>query len=404
MCDEINTNKLLWALSGSIDLVGITDLYHGKRVAYISERISRELAHFPWKSTDIIAAGLLHDCGVSSTDEHEQLIRAIDGDHAQSHCIRGANLLKRVSCLSHLAESVELHHTHWNTHLQSHSGMLGNLLFLADRIDVIAATASNDILIERNMVWETINNYSGTLFNPEFVAAFGKLYNKDIFWLEWQQCHLAISLQQWANDRSKHLGCHELRDLARMFSFCVDGKSPFTHNHSVQVSIIASDIAAKMGISHENCKKIEIAGLLHDIGKLRVPDGILEKKGPLDYNELQIMRHHSYDTYMILNTISGLEEITQWAMHHHEKLNGSGYPQGLTGDQLPIESRIIAVADIFQALAQDRPYRDGMSYSEIIAILANMVKQGEIDAQVVGVITDHENEYREVIKRQKCIS
>lgn len=131
---------------------------------------------------------------------------------------------------------------------------------------------------------------------------------------------------------------------------------------------------------------IELAGLLHDIGKLRIPDDLLEKPGKLDDTEVILMRRHSFDTYNILKKISGLEQITKWAAQHHERVDGSGYPYHLKKDALSIEARIIEVADVFQALAQKRPYRDSLPPEQILSMLKEQVDSGKLDGDVVALV------------------
>ena len=136
-------------------------------------------------------------------------------------------------------------------------------------------------------------------------------------------------------------------------------------------------------------EKIKIAGLLHDLGKLKIPDEILDKPSALTPDEFNIIKIHAYETHQILSKINGLEEITQWASQHHENLNGTGYPYHHNKDDLPLPSRIIGAADIFQALAQDRPYRKGMKPLQILEILKDKVKKGDLDENVIKTITDN---------------
>lgn len=390
---EVSRRRLLWALSSTIDLVGVTDLYHGKRVAYIADCLRAEWPDCQWSHDDVVTAGLLHDCGVSSTDMHEQLVLNVDWAFAHAHCERGAQLLSGIGSLAHLAPAIRHHHTAWNK-LGSHpDDQLANLLFTADRIDVMAMRQSQDILISRKQVLATIESYAGILFNPALVDIFRKLCLRDRFWLDWQHSHTDLVMGAWyRSEHTEPMDYFELKETFQLFSSCVDGKSPFTYNHSVKVSRIATYLASCMGFDSEDVLRIELAALLHDIGKLRVPDAILEKPGPLDSDEVQIMRHHSYDTYSILDNVSGLGEIVCWAMQHHEKLNGTGYPGGANSTEIPLASRIIAVADIFQALAQNRPYREGLPRETVLAMLSDMTIRGEIDANVVATLAAHSDE------------
>lgn len=396
---RLNRKKLLWVLSGAIDLVGITDLYHGKRVAYIADQLRKNISDFNWSQDDVIKAGLLHDCGVSSTDIHEHLVLEFEWTFVEQHCIRGEKLLNRVGDLSHLAEPIRYHHSSWCSMNGGDIEELANLVFLSDRIDILSKRVDEDILVAKDQVIKTIKSYRGELFKKEYVDAFLELSIRDSFWLRWQESHTDSVMGFWYEDSEKEkIDYIELKELFLLFSSCVDGKSPYTYNHSLGVANLSSCIAILYGLSEDDCKKIELAGLLHDLGKLRVPDRILEKKGSLSEIEKQVMRHHSYDTYNILSPLRSLGDIISWAMQHHEKLNGNGYPDGLGRHELSIYTRIITIADIYQALAQDRPYRDGLDDFKIFEILDNLVMQGDIDSDIVSIIKENEIVCREASK------
>jgi HD-GYP domain-containing protein (c-di-GMP phosphodiesterase class II) len=134
---------------------------------------------------------------------------------------------------------------------------------------------------------------------------------------------------------------------------------------------------------------LELAGLLHDIGKLRQPDYLLEKPSKLTPEEYSHIQRHSFDTYAIIKNIHGLEKISMWAAQHHERIDGSGYPYHLDGGSVSLEARIVAVADVFQALAQRRPYRDSMTKDEIMEILNEMVDWEKLDREVVMCVDSH---------------
>ena len=161
---------------------------------------------------------------------------------------------------------------------------------------------------------------------------------------------------------------------------------------------MASYLASSYGLTANQCQKVEIAGLLHDLGKLHTPDNILAKPGPLDEVERSIMNQHSYETYEILRHIQGLEEIASWAAFHHEGLNGGGYPFHPQERDLSIEARIIAVADVFQALVQDRPYRQGMTLEQVLNILEDQVRIGKLDKSIVDLVKQHSNQCFAVAK------
>lgn len=145
-------------------------------------------------------------------------------------------------------------------------------------------------------------------------------------------------------------------------------------------------------MTDEEVMMMEIAGNLHDIGKLRVPNSILEKPGKLTEEEFNVMKEHTYYTNMILQDMAGFEKIAHWAAYHHEKLNGRGYPFHLKYEDLDQGSRIMAVADIFSAITEVRPYRAGMDKEQAQKVLMENAERGEICSVVVKLLMDHYDE------------
>lgn len=188
------------------------------------------------------------------------------------------------------------------------------------------------------------------------------------------------------HDGDAAISFDELRSLFHTFSVVVDAKSRFTSQHSDAVARLARFIGENMGLSRRSCDLLELAGLLHDLGKLRIPDEYLEKPGRLTPEEYAIVRRHSFDTYNILKNIRGLEDVALWASQHHERVDGSGYPYHLQKHALTLEARIVAVADVFQALEQRRPYRDPLPPDQILVILREEVAKGKLDADVLECV------------------
>jgi HD-GYP domain-containing protein (c-di-GMP phosphodiesterase class II) len=129
-----------------------------------------------------------------------------------------------------------------------------------------------------------------------------------------------------------------------------------------------------------------IAGYLHDLGKLAVPKEILEKADKLSMEELNIVRSHTYHTYRILSHMEDFKTINQWASFHHERLDGSGYPFHISGFDFPLGSRIMAVSDVFTAISEDRPYREGMGIEKALSTIASMAKNHSLDPYVVSLL------------------
>ena len=158
-----------------------------------------------------------------------------------------------------------------------------------------------------------------------------------------------------------------INEMTSVFANCVDMKDPYTNGHSHRVAKYSAMLAERMGKSEEEVEKIRQIALLHDIGKISIPDNILNKPGRLTDEEFQIMQSHSQRGYEILKEISIAPDLAIGAGYHHERPDGRGYPNHLTSDQIPEIAQIIAVADTFDAMYSTRPYRKQMPIEKVAA-------------------------------------
>lgn len=389
---SINMFRAVDALSCAVDLVGVDDVQHGKRVGFMVLQVARALGWDDRRQQDLLFASLLHDCGVSTTDEHGHLVTELEWSNARAHCTRGAGLLADVPLLAHLAPVVLFHHTRWNSStLQCQHATLAqgaNLIFLADRLDALRAGKDPATAFEtKHDVLKVLRRYAGTLFMPELVAVMDRCAQSEAFWFSQSPELLEFHLHEMmAHQGGRPISHDDLKSLAIMFARIIDAKSPFTAQHSEKVAHLATAIAAGMGEDEDTVRMVEIAGYLHDLGKLRVPDEILDKPAPLSAHERLIMKRHAFDTYEVLFRLFGDGPIARWAAFHHETLNGEGYPFQMSAPALPLPARIIAVSDIFQALVQERPYRASMLPQDLMPIMEDMAANGRIDADVLGHI------------------
>ena len=402
---QIDLRQMVMAIETAVSLVGMNDTNHGKRVGYIASQLANQFGYSEEKIQYAFDLGLLHDCGVSTEQMHSSLVNQFDWSEMHIHCETGYELLRDFEPLSQFATPIRYHHTHWEElgelDINLEDARMANLIFLSDRVDVLASSHYGvDILLARHEIVETISNHSGNFFDPSIVSAFCKVEKSEAFWIALEDRH--ITRYTWDMGQfgsSKSLSLHQIKQLSLILAYIVDQKSPFTAQHSTRVAELARYLASKSGLLTEQCEKIEIAGLLHDLGKLHTPDNILEKPGPLSAIERSIMNQHSYETYEILRHITGLDEIARWAAFHHEGLNGAGYPFHPDEKELSIEARIIAVADIFQALVQDRPYRKGMPLQEVIDILDAFADIRKLDKNIVALAKKHRDECFEIANK-----
>jgi putative two-component system response regulator len=150
----------------------------------------------------------------------------------------------------------------------------------------------------------------------------------------------------------------------------LDLKDLNTGVHSTRLAEWAVRVGRELGLDDRGLEDIEVAALLHDAGKVGVPDAILKKAGPLDAAEWRIMRMHPEFSWAVLRLVPGLERASLFALHHHEKYDGSGYPSGLKGTEIPIGARIVSVIDAFDAMVAARPYKEGIPCEEALRRLA----------------------------------
>lgn len=160
-----------------------------------------------------------------------------------------------------------------------------------------------------------------------------------------------------------------LTGVIRAVINAIDAKDAYTCGHSDRVASFAKAIAAQMGLDHDECERIYMSGLLHDVGKIGVPDSILGKPGKLTDEEFAAVKKHPEIGYQILKHLKPLQYVLPGVLHHHEAVNGKGYPAGLVGEAIPLHGRILAVADAYDAMTSDRPYRKGMPSEKAEAIL-----------------------------------
>lgn len=397
---KVNLHRALCSLTSALDFVGVDEVHHGKRVALMAASVAVELGWDDKNCAEMLHAGLIHDCGVSRTREHRQLTETLEWEGAQEHCSRGEAFLLACPPLARFAPMVRWHHTRWEELLTlpiaAPDRQAANLIFLVDRADALLApyysgqTLKNEILWEYPQIVGRLADLGGKLFAPEIVEAFRRAAERESFWLAMDPSYIDSEVEEALNQTgSAELDTGDAVAIAGLFARTIDAKSRYTLEHSTRVARIARYLAENNGIRGETLDKIEIAGLLHDIGKLRMPETIIDKPSELSVEERAIMMRHSYDTGHILRRVFPGEPIAEWASLHHENLLGSGYPFHRPASEIPREAQLIAIADIFQALSQDRPYRGPLGCAQVLAEIDELQAQGRVDAEMVELLRAH---------------
>jgi HD-GYP domain-containing protein (c-di-GMP phosphodiesterase class II) len=381
---QVDLGQALFVLSDALDLVGVDDVFHGKRVAWLVQQLLTLLGE-PRLLREGRHASLIHDCGVSSTRHHQQLVEQLT--LVDAHSEQGAKLVSAFAPLAHLGPIIEHHHTPWSKlqALEPRTATLANVIFLADRLDVLQARQPRLAPSQLQSLVRTrlLEPHAG-LFAPRFVEATEALLTRP------EVSHVLKlehpGLFAGGDETTTPLSAAELRGLAHLFAQTVDAKSAYTARHSHGVAALAVHLAQGAGLPRAEVDQVEVAALLHDLGKLQIPDEVLDKPGPLTPQEFALMRRHAQGSHDILARIPGLERVAELAGLHHELLDGSGYPRGYTAERIPLAARVITVADIFQALAQHRPYRRALAPEVVVEILREYVRRGRLDAGLVQAV------------------
>ncbi len=398
----VNLLDFVVSIASAIDHIDARVAHHHKRVAYIASQIAREMRAPQKTQHDLIIAGLLHDIGVLSVRERN-LLAEYDEATDNAHCEAGFLLLNKFRHFFVTATIIRHHHREYSqrwTHERHQTvAMESMLLHLADRIEVLI-DKGQPILEQVDRIVAIIARDSGTRFNPDHVDAFCELAWKESFWLDVVSPALEHLLISGCQNYSVELDSDDLLDFAKLVAHVIDFRCHFTATHSSGVANVATELAQLMGFSESECQKIKVAGYLHDIGKLAIPLDILEKQSTLTSAEFRTIKSHAYYTHCILEPLQGMAEIRTMAAMHHERLDGNGYPGRCPAATIPLGARIIAAADVFTALLEDRPYRDRLGRPAVQQQLQELAQRNVLDHKVVALLLAN----FETIDTCRCLS
>lgn len=390
---EIELTKFLESLTIGLDyiekeILGVSP-YHGQRVAAITHRLAQKTTLDSNTIYYLTYAAILHDCALAEyyNDEQPNGNLLSPESNMTSHCVVGEKILAKLPFYQNIDKAILYHHERADGSgpfgkTASEVPLYARLIHLADLLDV------NFNLIEEmshkkfEQIQKWVETNTGTLIDKDCADLFSKAIDYDFLReiankkvLE----HIKTILPTYLLD----IPADAMMSLSTIFADLVDYKSPFTSRHSIGIAEKAMKMGHYYKFPEKECQELYIAGALHDIGKLLVEKDLLEKPGKLTSDEFTTIQNHAIGTYILLKDIKGLETITDIAARHHEKLNGNGYPFGLTAKDLDKKQRLMACIDIYQALVEERPYKKGLDHNQAMNILRNMASNGFIDETIV---------------------
>ena len=420
--NSIRTSELISALSYALDLTEGRSMGHSVRTCVMGMRLAQHIGMSMEEQADLYYALLLKDAGCSSNSS--RLFHILNADEIRAkrdvkttdwtkvgfeslnfalthvatesalpqrmwkllqvaatqqadsrdlvkiRCERGSYIAKKLGFSDAVAEGIHSLDEHWNgggypNHLLGEEiPMFSRIANLCQTLEVFyEARGEEDAL-------NAIQARSGRWFDPELVAATMSLAKQGILWLGLDSKDLLENVLVMEPEERRLIANDTTIDsICLAFADIIDAKSPFTYQHSNGVADAAMDIAIHFGMNEHEKKQLRRAALMHDIGKLSVPNSILEKPGKLTDEEWQVVRDHPYYTFQILKRVPAFKSFSSDAASHHERLDGSGYWRRLSGDNISFVARILSVADVFDALRAKRPYRDALPLEKVFSIM-----------------------------------
>lgn len=383
---KINFNDILHALSYGLDcveqeLVGITH-NHGKHVAYISTMMARTMGIEGRGLSDLAACALLHDCALTEYIQTEIQMNSLD----KGHCVMGEKNIQGLPFFGDVSGYVLYHHERADG--RGPFGKMPEEIPLAARLihfaDIMDAECGFGTLVPQDypLVEAYLDEHGGTVFEEAFKEVFRRTFSPDSLSV-FRSGKIDELMEAVLPPHELEPGNGDLYAIAHLFAKVIDYKSGFTSHHSLGFAEKAERMAMYYGFDKVMQEKLYFAGALHDVGKLIITNEVLEKPGRLDDREYRYIQEHVLYTWRILSPIRGMEDIARWASRHHEKLDGSGYPFGLGAGDLSQIDRLMAVIDIYQALVEERSYKEGMPHKKAIGMLRNMAERGHLDESIV---------------------
>ncbi len=419
---SIRVSELISALSYALDLTEGRPMGHSVRSCLLGMRIAEHLGLPPEAQADLYYTLLLKDAGCSSNSSRlfhilnaddirakrdvkttdwtkvgweslhyaithvatempfaERVWRLIQAASTQQRdscdlvkirCERGSSIARKLGFSENVAAGIHSLDEHWNGGgypdklAKQAIPLASNIANLAQTLEVFWVAQGPQAAIEAAQA------RSGRWFDPDLVKAAISLGKQGRLWSNLDSQELITEVMA-LEPHTRRLTASEqnIDNICLAFADIIDAKTPFTYQHSNGVADAAVTIAQSLGMPEHSLKTIRRAALLHDIGKLGVSNSILEKPGKLTPEEFTEIRKHPFFTYEILRRIPAFADFSLDAASHHERLNGEGYWRGVSGDQLSLSARILAVADVFDALKAKRPYRDALPLEQVFSIM-----------------------------------
>jgi putative nucleotidyltransferase with HDIG domain len=433
---RLRTSELLAALSVALDLTEGQRAGHALHTAYLALRLADRIGLPQETRRAVLYTALLKDAGCSSNAAAVTRIFGIDDQELKARqavagrsllamaylsirslpseplplqlrrlialalsgtrerraveelrCERGADIARKVGCSREVAEAIMDLHEHWDGRGLPR-GLRGEAIPLLSRI--VAVCAGLDIFVSVRgaaAARQVIRERSGHWYDPSLAGLLLELCDGGLLDELGSPSIKEVVFSADGNQAIAFSGDADIDRIASAFADIVDAKSPWTGRHSQRVATIGEGLARRLGLTGDRLRDVRIGSLLHDLGKLGVPNTILDKPASLAPEEWAVIKRHPQLSREILERIDLFSAVAEIAASHHERLDGKGYSRGLSAESLGLSARIVAVADVFEAMTSDRPYRPAMTQEHALAIMRSS-SGDQLAGEVIAALSD----------------
>jgi HD-GYP domain-containing protein (c-di-GMP phosphodiesterase class II) len=391
---------------------------HAQRVCFIASTLAQAVGLGNEERLALFYAALLHDIGVpmassalstltgvtepdlfAASPLHSPEQMAGEGSPAafqavvqvfHQHSLLGARAVGGLDLPAATIDLVLAGHERWDgsgypAGLTGEETSVGTrILVLADHAEALIAAEASPLTARRSLA-PSLRQLSGRALEPALVQEAARLGARDDFWLGLYSDALANDLLAIRPAEPGRRDKRLLLRFASAFASLVDGRSEYTLGNSQRVAEESHRLARAAGLSSEHAQAVRVAALFHDVGRLGVPPRVIAKADILNVGEMHLLRQHPSYSQRILEGLRDMDEIALWVAAHHERPDGRGYPEMLSGSEIPLEARIISVASVYVALTADRPYRTGLRRAEALKVLEGAAGT-QLDPELVRLI------------------
>ena len=372
-------------LEALIEVMGTAKGYlfsHGARVALVGQEIAREMGLTSAEQAELLFSAVLSDLGMIGLAEDAwvnpvPILPAEARARVEEHPERSAATVVGIPYLEGLAPLVRHHHEWWDGSGYP-DGLMGEdipigarIIRLADTVAALGEVRPQRGPFEPSAIREAVEEAAGIEFDAEVVRVYCKLEDEDRIPDFHHNSFYRASIKATAELIPEQISALSGREFLQIMGALIDAKDPYTFGHSRRVATLGAMLSENLGLGERIVETVWSGGYLHDLGKISVPLAVLAKTGALDEGERLAIQKHAETGAEILASIPGLRHLSPACRYHHERWDGTGYPEGLSGDRIPVVARILGVCDAYDAMTSNRSYRPARSHEEAVREIAD---------------------------------